>query len=231
MWLTMRVKIVVRMLTVLLLSASAVLASPASAQFFFKSHDMSAPPARGDEPGALPLPGATPEEVRANLVWNLRSALNVAALQCQFEPSLLSVENYNVILVNHNDELKKSYAILAKYFNRTARTVKIGQDALDQFGTRTYSAFTTVGAQYGFCQTAGEVANEAAYAPRGELYVVAVARLNTLRNALVPWGEEQFRRPARVDARTSMPRMDAACWTKKGDYVARKCGEYRLVRR
>lgn len=222
---------VLRILTVLTLGASVALASPASAQFFFKSHDMSGPPARGDEPGALPLPGATPEEVRANLVWNLRSALNVAALQCQFEPSLMTVENYNAILANHNDELTKSYAVLAKYFNRTATSVKAGQNTFDQFGTRTYSTFTTVNAQYGYCQTAGEISTEAAYAPRGGFYKVAVARLNTLRNALIPWGEEQFRRPAWIDARTTLPRLDAMCWTKSGLWVEKKCGEMRMQRR
>ncbi|WP_436430976.1 hypothetical protein, partial [Enterococcus faecium] len=69
---------VLRTLAVLAAVASAALAGPASAQFFFQSHDMSGPPARGDEPGLPSLPGATEDEVRANLVWNLRSALNVA---------------------------------------------------------------------------------------------------------------------------------------------------------
>lgn len=205
--------------------------SPASAQFFFKPHDMSGPPAHGDEPGSLQLPGATEDELRANLVWNLRSALNVAALQCQFEPTLMTLENYNIILANHKDELGRSYAVLAKYFTRTAPNAKAGQTALDQFGTRTYSGFTTVGAQYGFCQTAGEVGTAAAYAPRGELYKVAIAQMNTLRNSLIPWGEERFRRPAYVDVRYSAPRFDAICWNKNGEWVARKCGAFQPGRR
>ena len=164
-------------------------------------------------------------------MWNLRSALNVAALQCQFEPGLMSVENYNVILADHKDELTKSYAVLVKYFARTTPNAKAAQTALDQFGTRTYSGFTTVNAQYGFCQTAGEVGTMAAYAPRGQLYQVAVAEMNTLRNSLVPWGEERFRRPAYVDVRYSTPRLDAICWDKRGAWVTRKCGAFQLTRR
>lgn len=222
---------VLRILAALALAAGPVLATPAPAQFFFKSHDMTGPPATGDEPGVAQLPGATPDEIRANLVWNLRSALNVAALQCQFEPRLMTVENYNAILTNHKDELQTSYATLAKYFVRTAGSAKSGQNGLDQYGTRTYSTFTTVNAQFGFCETAGAISTEAAYAPRSEFWKVAVARLNTLRNALVPYGEEQFRRPVRIDMRTTLPRLDAICWNKRGAWLAKKCGEMTMTRR
>lgn len=217
---------VLRSLTVAAVLACATLTTPASAQFFFKSHDMSGPPVRGDEPGLPTLPGATDEEVRANLVWNLRSALNVAALQCQFEPSLLTVENYNTALANHKDELKKSFDTITKYFTRVNKGAKPGQTAMDRYGTRTYSAFTTVGAQFGFCQTAAKVAIDAAYAPRGELYKVAVADMSALRNSLVPWGEERFPGYARIDTRVSLPRLDDACWSKRGEWVAKKCGAF-----
>ncbi len=218
-----------RNLAVLAAVTGAALATPAAAQFYFSSHDMSGPPVRGDEPGLPTLPGATGEEVRANLVWNMRSALNVAALQCQFEPTLLTVENYNVALANHKDELKKSFDILTKYFVRTAKGAKPGQTAMDRYGTRTYSAFTTVGAQYGFCQTAAQVATDAAYAPRGKFYDVAVADMSALRNALVPWGEERFPRYQRIDARVALPRLDKACWSNRGVYVAKKCGSFAPV--
>ena len=220
-----------RTLAVIAALAGAALAAPASAQFYFQSHDMSGPPIRGDEPGLPTLPDANEDEVRANLVWNLRSALNVAALQCQFAPGLLTVENYNVALANHKDELKKSFDTLVKYFTRTAKGVKPGQTAMDRYGTRTYSAFTTVGAQYGFCQTAAQVATDAAYAPRGSLYKVAVADMSAMRNSLVPWGEERFPRSTRIDARVYLPRLDEPCWTRRGDWVARKCGEFTAVRR
>lgn len=217
---------VLRILAVSAALAGAMLAAPATAQFYFQSHDMSGPALRGDEPGLPTLTDATDDEIRANLVWNMRSGLNVAALQCQFEPSLLTVENYNVMMTNHKDELKKAFDTLVKYFNRTAKSPKLGQAALDRYGTRTYSAFTTVGAQYGFCQTAAMVSADAAYAPRGTLYKVAMADMSALRNALVPWGEERFPQRVRIDARTLMPRLDDACWTRRGQWVAKKCGPY-----
>lgn len=220
-----------RTLSFVFVLASVVSASPASAQFFLKSHDMHGEPATGTEAGVLPLPGATEDEVRANLVWNLRSALNVAALQCQFAPTLLTVENYNAVLANHKDELQKAFDVLTRYFVRTAGSVKAGQAAFDQYGTRTYSSFTTVGAQYGFCQTAGEITAKAAFAPRGHFFEVAIEQLNTLRNALVPWGEERFPQRVRIDTRATMPRFDENCWSKRGEWVAKKCGTFQMSRR
>jgi hypothetical protein len=222
---------VLRILAALAATVGTALATPASAQFFFQSHDMTAPPIDGEEPGQIKLPDATPAEVRANLVWNLRSALNVAALQCQFEPTLLNVENYNVMINNHKDELKTAFDTLVKYFNRTNKTPKLGQVALDRFGTRTYSSFTTVGAQYGFCQTASQVATNAAYAKRGELYKVAIADMGTLRNSLTPWGEQRFPRRPRIETRVSVPRFDAMCWGKNGEWVERRCGEFKTTPR
>ncbi|WP_353203121.1 hypothetical protein [Sphingomonas sp.] len=219
---------VLRTLAVTAALSAAAFATPASAQFFFQPHDMSGPPIRGDEPGLPTLPGANADEVRANLVWNLRSALNVAALQCQFEPTLLTVENYNVALANHKDEFKKSFDTLVKYFNRTAKGVKPGQTAMDRYGTRTYSAFTTVGAQYGFCQTAAQVAAAAAYAPRGTVYKVAADNMSAMRNALVPWGEERFSRYVRIDTRTWLPRLDDVCWNRRDQWQDRKCGPFTL---
>ena len=140
-------------------------ALPASAQFYLKSHDFSGVPVTGaDSDVGIALPDATDAEQRAALVWNMRAALNVAALQCQFEPTLLSVDNYNAMLLDHQAELKDSFDTLTKYFARTNATKKAGQNALDQFGTRTYSSFVTVGAQYGFCQTAGSIGRDAIFA-------------------------------------------------------------------
>ncbi len=198
-------------------------AAPASAQFFMKSKDLSGQPVRGDEPGiAQPLPGATDKEVRAGLVWTLRAALNVAALQCQFEPTLLTVDNYNAVLTDHREELKDSYDTLTAYFKRINKTVKGGQSALDQFGTRTYSSFNAVSSQYNFCQTAGSIGRAAIHSPRGSFGAIAQERMRELRNSLSPWGEQQFPRWFHVDSR--VPRLEKACWSKKGEWQTKKCG-------
>ena len=205
------------------LAACVMGAMPASAQFYFKSKDLRGEPVTGTEPGiGQPLPDATPAELRAGVIWNMRAALNVAALQCQFEPTLLTVSNYNAVLADHKAELASSYAMLAKYFERKAKTKKDGQNALDQFGTRTYSGFATVAAQFGFCATAADIGRAALYAPRGKFGDVAIARMRELRNSLTPWGEQQFPRLRILPA--TLPRFDKNCW-KKSDFDVRRCGE------
>jgi hypothetical protein len=208
------------------MAAAAFTASPASAQFFFQSRDYSGTPVRGDEPGmGTPLPGATPVEVTAGLVWNMRAALNVAALQCQFEPTLLTRENYNAILLDHKDELAATWQTLTKYFARTNKTPKDGQNALDQFGTRTYSGFATVSSQYGFCKTANAIGRDALFQPRGSLATIAQNRMRELRNSLTPYGEQRFPRYIGWDT-VAVPRLDAICWNKKAEWQIKKCGEF-----
>jgi hypothetical protein len=205
-------------------AAGLVGATPAAAQFFFRSHDFTGGPVKGDEPGlGQSLPGATEAELRAAMAWNMRAALNVAALQCQFEPTLLSVVNYNAILTDHSAELKTAFTTLGKYFTRMAKTPRAGQAALDQFGTRTYSNFVTVGAQYGFCQTAAAIGNEAVFAPRGTFGNIAMARIRELRNSLIPYGEQHFKRYLSRDVAT-IPRLDPVCYDKKGQWNLKKCG-------
>lgn len=215
-----------RLASAVALASWSIAAVPASAQFFMQSRDLTGTPVKGDEPGMIQaMPGATPVELRAGLTWTLRSALNVAALQCQFEPTLSSVEIYNGVLRDHNAELKAAFDTLTKYYIRTAKTKAQGQAALDQFGTRTYSGFATVSAQFGFCQTAASIGRDALSVSRGHLGDVAEARMRELRNSLVPFGEQRFAYYLRRErAPTPLPSLEARCWSKKGEWVAKKCG-------
>jgi hypothetical protein len=197
---------------------------PAQAQFFLKSYDFRGGPVTGLEPElGMPLPGATPTEVRAALTWNLRSALNVAALQCDFAPTLLTVDHYNAMLKDHSAELKDAFDTLNGYFVRTAKTKAAGQSAFDRFGTRTYSAFSTVAAQYGFCQTAGKIGSAAIFAPRGHLGEVAVNYMREMRNSLIPYGEQQFPRAFYSRTYLFIPDFQPDCW-RKGRYDVSYCG-------
>ena len=173
------------------------------------------------------LPSATAPELSAALVWNLRAALNVAALQCGFEPTLMTLANYNAFLKDHDAELDESMAVLDKYFLRMTKNKKAGQTELDKFLTRVYSGFSTVGGQRSFCQTAASIGHDAVFARRGQIYELAHSRMRELRASLAAWGEQQFR--ARTigftlpPARPMPPFGNPKCW-KKGNYLTKKCG-------
>lgn len=167
--------------------AAALLAVPgaASAQLLLTDPAFAAGPIEGSDPlVGLPLRGATPAEYRAHLIWNLRSGLNVAALQCQFSPYLRTVDIYNAILAHHSRELASAYTSLEGYFRRTGG--RNGPRQFDQYSTQTYNNFSTLQAQYAFCQTAARISREALAAPKGQLGQLATARMRELRNSLVP---------------------------------------------
>ncbi|EQB01495.1 hypothetical protein [Sphingobium baderi] len=203
-----------RLLSGLALAAAAMSAQPAAAQFYWSPPDMSTPPLTDEQAAAaLGLPGATAAEIRAGLVWNLRAALNVAALQCQFEPTLLAISNYNAMIAHHDAELDAAMATVLGYFQRTVGKGKPGQAAADQYGTRIYSGYSTVQAQRGFCQAAGEVGRQAIFADRGKLHEVARSGLGAIKKSLVLAGEQYYGVPGH-DYALSLPSLDAKCWKK-----------------
>ena len=163
-------------------------AVPASAQLFLYEPVFQSGPIEPSDPlVGLPLPGATPAEHRAHLLWNLRSGLNVAALQCQFSPYLRTVDNYNALLAHHSRELAAAYQALEGYFGRVhGRT---GPRRFDEYSTQTYNNFSTFQAQLGFCQTAARIAKEALTRRKGELHQVASSRMRELRSSLTPASE------------------------------------------
>lgn len=194
-------------------AVATAFATPASAQLFWQPADLSAPPITGAEPGiGVNMPGATPAELQAGLVWQLRSALNVAALQCDFEPTLLTTSNYNAMIAQHDDELAAAFKAVANYFTRTQGKVA-GQKQFDQYGTKTYSSFSTVRAQLTFCQVAGSVGRDTIFAPRGQLHTIATKRMGEIKKALTPAGEQYFTNPLHGYTAT-LPPLDKQCWKK-----------------
>jgi hypothetical protein len=175
---------IIRALTAVAVAIAAPV--PATAQLFFTTPDFRPGPIEGEDPlVGLPLPGATPQEFAAHLLWNLRAGLNVAALQCQFAPLLRAVPNYNGILAHHSVELLKAYQTLGNYFKRI-HGPKLGQVKFDDYSTITYNNFSTLHAQLGFCQVAADIAKEALARPKGQFHLTARSRLRELRNSLVP---------------------------------------------
>lgn len=217
-----------RIVIVLAGGASLLVSAPASAQFFLKPANLAGERVTGSEPGMIgqALPGANADELRAALAWNLRAALNVAALQCEFEPTLLTRINYNAILKDHAIELANSLGTVEKYFNRTYKNKKQAQVEFDKFGTRVYSGFSTVSGQLSFCQTAASIGHDALFTKRGQFGELAQDRMKELRASLQPWGE-QFRVTRMMaegfPALRLPPFGNDKCW-KRGKYQERKCG-------
>lgn len=205
------------------LSALFIFAAPAQAQGYWVPPDFSGLPLAGYEPGmGVALPNATDVEQKAAIIWSMRAGLNVAALQCAFDPTLRTMQNYNAILNDHNVELASSFKTLAAYFKRINKTPAAGQKALDTFGTKTYSGFSTVRAQVGFCYASSRIGRIALFTPKSRFISMAQQHLRELRNSLIAQGEQQFRHrlPFRLAATPNF--AEERCW-KKSKYID-SCG-------
>ena len=202
--------------------AAALAAAPAQAQLYISQPDLRSAAIEANDPlVGLPLTGATAAENRANLLWNLRAGLNVAALQCQFSDYLRAVPNYNGLLAHHSVELAAAYTTLNNYYKRTLGAK--GQKAFDDYSTITYNNWSTLQAQMIFCQTATNIAKSALAAPKGQLYPLAQARMRELRNALVPaYDPRPAYRPYLIRLR-NLPPLARECYNKK-DVLRRACG-------
>lgn len=198
-------------------------AQSAPAYLYWSPPSIAGAPVKGNDAGiGLAMPDATPAELQAHLLWNMRSGLNVAALQCQFSPILRTVPNYNNILNQHSKELTAAYSALTKYFRRTGG--KTWQTALDQYTTRTYNGFSTMHAQLSFCDTAAAIGREALSRPKGEFWKTAETRMREFRNSLIPIGDPALAvRP--LNAVRILPPIDnPKCWDRK-DILKKKCAQ------
>ncbi|HZF43152.1 MAG TPA: hypothetical protein VEZ48_07060 [Sphingomonadaceae bacterium] len=206
-----------------LLLAAGLWAQPASAQLFYTSPDFRGPPVTGSEPGlGLAVPGATADEYSAHLLWNLRSGLNVAALQCQFSPTLRMVANYNDILAHHGAELAGAYTRLGDYFKRV-HGPREGQRLFDDYSTKTYNGFSTLYAQLGFCQTAASISRDALAVPKGGMLGVARLRMREFRNSLVTVGDRLYSTRLASITSPTFSQLNAACYDRKSR-LRRVCG-------
>lgn len=133
-------------------------------------------------PKAVVLRNPTAAEQEANAVWNVRAALNVGALQCQYSRWLDTVKNYNSALKHHGDEFTAAQQTMIGHFRRTdgARA----NNSFDQYTTRTYNSFSTLDAQYSFCNIVGRVGREVLALPKGTLGANALKWLPEIRTAL-----------------------------------------------
>jgi hypothetical protein len=188
---------------------AAALPGAANAQLFYTDPVFDAGPMELTDPWlTAAFPGATQAETRAALVWNLRSALNVAALQCQFSRYLRAVDNYNAIIDHHSGELARAYTALGGYFTRVHGRAA-GQRQFDQWSTATYNDFTSPQGQVGYCQVAADIARDVLARPKGQFYEAARARLRELRAALGS-ARDRIYAPAVLPLRPLPPTLFAA---------------------
>ena len=96
------------------------------------------------------------------------------------------------------------------------------QGALDKYGTKTYSGYSTVSSQLGYCDAASRIGQRAIFAARGSFTIFVTENLRELRNALILSGEQQFRF-APLSVRFATLDMSERCWDRRGSYRA-TCG-------
>lgn len=135
-------------------------------------------------PAEVMLRPTTAPESEANAIWNVRAALNIAALQCQFSPFLATVNLYNAVLKQHGEEFDRARLTLVAHFRRYDRDR--GPNSFDQYTTRVYNSFSTLDAQYAFCERSALIGRELLGVPKKGLGPIARDRAAAIRAALVP---------------------------------------------
>ncbi len=199
----------------------------AGAQLFVNDPDFKRGPIDpSDALVGIPVPGATPAEQRAALLWNLRAGLNVAALQCQFSPYLRAVDNYNAILAHHSEELAGAYTTtttLNNYFKRVQGSPAKGQKGFDDYTTMTYNNFDPAGAarllpdRLDRRQGSADPAERPAPPARGR-------SMRELRNSLVPAYERgSLTYNPSIIRMPALPELREECYDKK-NRLRKRCG-------
>lgn len=149
------------------------------------------PPVVAAAPGGVMVPKAvvlrpmTSVEAEANALWNLRAALNIAALQCQYSPYLATTAYYYAVLTHHSDVFRQAMTTMTAHFQRYDGP-KRAVSSFDQYTTRTYNSFSTLDAQYSFCYAAGSVGRQVLAVPLGQLGVLADGFNMQMRASLTP---------------------------------------------
>lgn len=104
-------------------------------------------------------------------LWNLRSALNVAALNCLRAEHAALVDNYKVLLKQHSRQLAATNNALTKqYRDRHGNGYRNQQDA---YMTRVYNYFALPPVLPEFCNIALQVSHEVVQVKPGQLHVFA----------------------------------------------------------
>ncbi|MGQ7828516.1 hypothetical protein [Altererythrobacter sp. Z27] len=111
-------------------------------------------------------------------LWNLRSGLNVAALNCLRAEHAGLVENYRTLLKQHSRQLAATNNALTKqYRDKHGKSFRDHQDA---YMTRVYNYFALPPVLPEFCNVALQVSQEVAQVKPGQLHNFAEQALPRL---------------------------------------------------
>ena len=114
----------------------------------------------------------TRQTINANLsdrqrLWNLRSAFNVAALNCQRQQHMPITSNYEQFLERYEKQLAITNREVAKEF--TARHGSDGRAVQDSYMTSVYNYFALPPTQARFCDVALALSSDALISPEEEI--------------------------------------------------------------
>ena len=118
---------------------------------------------------------ATTAQSTAEALWKTRAALNVAALQCQYDPSLNAVSNYNQFIKTHKSSLDDARSTVEGSYRKKFGKAWAGQ--FDRYNTRLYNGFSATMAQVAFCGKMSEIGAAALTTAPDQLGALAVARI------------------------------------------------------
>ena len=111
----------------------------------------------------------------AQTTWNLRSALNVAALNCLDLKHTGILPNYKTFLKTHSRDLSSTNRALARQFRDKHGSGY--RDVQDSYMTQVYNYFALPPVQDAYCDMALSISNELVSVQRGELNTFALMAL------------------------------------------------------
>ncbi len=113
----------------------------------------------------------------AQKVWNMRSALNVAALNCLDSRYSSVLTGYKLLLDRHKKGLAAANKDVTSEFR--SRYGATGRTAQDQYMTQVYNYFALPPAQHEFCVTATRIADELPLVAAADLESFSVRSLQS----------------------------------------------------
>lgn len=138
--------------------------------------------------------------------WQMKIALNVAAIGCRGLEEATMVSGYNMIIKNHGKTIKSTEKAVISQLGKETKTN--GVAARDRLSTQLFNYFAQPPAQAAFCARANEVAQIVATTPAADVVAQAPGHLARLDQPFIDFYEAYARYQLDVmewDARYAPP--------------------------